>query len=330
MKCRKARQAAMAAAAQHMGQRQISQARMMQSNASFIAPATPSAQRPPCSSLQEARTRCLQELGNFLVEQHSMQLAEQYSGPQARHHSMLQQRLQQGGSGEQDHKLSSLRPAPSTPAALQRTLAPIPAEGVVVLDDTAAAADADAAEHSVHHAQYGTVSATALGGAGGGAGGRAGGKSGGEVLTASASRSAAATAALASRQLPSMFKQLQLVMLRCFWKAVLSRSALSTDLILTSLLGVALGVAQGRNIVPGGSLMWMLITLLAYGSITLVRSTRSYGSERHIYLQQESPVSSTAGRGLLVGCVCLCVEGVLWLGCVQVHHKGQAVTPCYC
>jgi hypothetical protein len=64
-----------------------------------------------------------------------------------------------------------------------------------------------------------------------------------------------------------------------------------TDLLLTSVLGLALGVAQGRDIQPGSSLMWMVITLLAYGSITLVRSTSSYGSERHIYLQQESPVS---------------------------------------
>jgi hypothetical protein len=79
-------------------------------------------------------------------------------------------------------------------------------------------------------------------------------------------------------------------MLRSSWKAVLSRSALMTDLLLTSILGLALGVAQGRDIQPGQSLMWMLITLLAYGSITLVRSTRSYGSERHLYLQLESPV----------------------------------------
>jgi hypothetical protein len=105
---------------------------------------------------------------------------------------------------------------------------------------------------------------------------------------------AAAAAALSSRRLPSLGKQLQTIMLRSLWKAVLSRSALMTDLLLTSVLGLALGVAQGRVIQPGSSLMWLLITLLAYGAITLVRSTRSYGSERHIYLQQESPVSVCA------------------------------------
>jgi hypothetical protein len=101
----------------------------------------------------------------------------------------------------------------------------------------------------------------------------------------------AAAAAVRSRKLPSVAKQLQTVMLRSSWKEVLSRSALMTDLLLTSVLGLFLGIAQGRNIQPGSSLTWMLITLLAYGCITLVRSTRSYGSERHIYLQQESPVS---------------------------------------
>jgi hypothetical protein len=101
----------------------------------------------------------------------------------------------------------------------------------------------------------------------------------------------AAAAAVRSRKLPSVAKQLQTIMLRSSWKEVHSRSALMTDLLLTSVLGLFLGVAQGRNIQPGSSLTWMLITLLAYGCITLVRSTRTYGSERHIYLQQESPVS---------------------------------------
>jgi hypothetical protein len=100
-------------------------------------------------------------------------------------------------------------------------------------------------------------------------------------------------------------------MLRSSWKAVLSRSALMTDLLLTSLLGLALGVAQGRDIQPGRSLMWMLITLLAYGCITLVRSTRSYGSERHLYLQLESPVGAW-----VVGCLgsfgCIEHDGCIW------------------
>jgi hypothetical protein len=85
-------------------------------------------------------------------------------------------------------------------------------------------------------------------------------------------------------------------MLRCSWKQLLSRSALMTDLLLTSVLAILLGITQGRNVLPGNSLTWMLIKLLAYGCITMVRSTRSYGSERHIYLQQESPVSGMLPR----------------------------------
>lgn len=71
-----------------------------------------------------------------------------------------------------------------------------------------------------------------------------------------------------------------------------------TDQLLMSVLAMFLGIAQGRNALPGNSLTWMLIKLLAYGCITLVSSTHSYGSERHIFLQQESPVSGVLPRHL--------------------------------
>ncbi|WIA38572.1 hypothetical protein OEZ86_001885 [Tetradesmus obliquus] len=111
------------------------------------------------------------------------------------------------------------------------------------------------------------------------------------------SSSAAAAAALASaRQLPGVREQLWVVVVRCGRKWVSSRQNLMTDLLLTALLGLALGAAQGHLASPGESLLWLLITQLAYGCMALARSTNSYGSERHLFLQQESQggVSVTA------------------------------------
>lgn len=71
-------------------------------------------------------------------------------------------------------------------------------------------------------------------------------------------------------------------------KWVSSRTALMTDLVLSALLGIALGVAQGRTTNAGDSVLWMLITLLAYGCMSVARSSVLYGQERHLYLQLES------------------------------------------
>lgn len=260
------RKAAAAAAAQNAGARQLSQVRMMQKSVTAARSTT----RPPCASLQEARARCLDQLGDFLLMQESRQLGGQHSGGQP-----LQPTW------------SDMCTASGMADALQRSgnasyivkLPPVPP------DEEAAAAKADALP----------VLFTACA----------------SQAPATPAAAAAAAAAVRSRKLPSVLKQLQIVMVRSSWKEVHSRSALMTDLLLTSVLGLALGAAQGRNISPGSSLTWMLITLLAYGCISLVRSTRSYGSERHIYLQQESPVSALEGGrvgaqdGSVAGSVCV-------------------------
>lgn len=253
LRCRKARQAALAAAAEQTGLRQVSQARMMQ-GASFVEGARPAATGLSlCASLQEARARCLDQLGDFLVMQESQQPGGQCS---------VQANWSQMCTAASMPDALAHRPRSTTQHSfVAGKLAPIPADSAATMGD--APPPVDCAYGSTH----------------------GGGKS-----IAAEDAAAAAAAAVSSRRLPSLAKQLQLIMLRSSWKAVLSRSALSTDLILTSILGLALGVAQGRNVQPSSSLTWMLITMLAYGAITLVRSTRTYGNERHIYLQQESSV----------------------------------------
>jgi hypothetical protein len=99
-----------------------------------------------------------------------------------------------------------------------------------------------------------------------------------------------AAAAVRRRRPPSLAHQVKLIILRSARKWVSSRAALMTDLLLTALLGIAVGVAQGRNNNPQLSLLWMLITQLAFGCMMLARSINSYGTERHLFLQQESQV----------------------------------------
>lgn len=259
--------------------RQLSQVRLMQTGASFVQ-ARP-AGMAPCTSLQEARSRCLDQLGNFLVmQQYQQQQPGQQASPQAwpdmctaaRAATMPEALRHRSGHNSY---LVKLPPIPADVQSAGNTWQLAPANGAAVTP-------------------AGDASST----------------------TEAAAAAAAAAAAVSSRRLPSWAKQLQVVMLRSSWKAVQSRTALMTDILLTSVLGLALGVAQGRQIYPGSSLMWMVITLLAYGCIQLMRSIRSYGSERHIYLQQESPVREGAqrhkaqpvqhnGRLCLAGSLCL-------------------------
>jgi phosphoglycerol transferase MdoB-like AlkP superfamily enzyme len=70
----------------------------------------------------------------------------------------------------------------------------------------------------------------------------------------------------------------------CRWRSCCS--CLYRLLLLLLLL-----LLQGRNNNPQLSLLWMLITQLAYGCMMLARSINSYGTERHLFLQQESMVS---------------------------------------
>jgi hypothetical protein len=92
------------------------------------------------------------------------------------------------------------------------------------------------------------------------------------------------------RRFPRIGRQMWVIITRDVRKWVSSRTALMTDLVLTALLGIALGVAQGRTTNAGDSVLWMLITLLAYGCMSVARSTVLYGQERHLYLQLESQV----------------------------------------
>jgi hypothetical protein len=65
----------------------------------------------------------------------------------------------------------------------------------------------------------------------------------------SAAAAAAATALASARQLPSVREQLWVVVVRCGRKWVSSRQNLMTDLLLTALLGLALGAAQVSAII---------------------------------------------------------------------------------
>jgi hypothetical protein len=94
------------------------------------------------------------------------------------------------------------------------------------------------------------------------------------------------------------------IIMRDIRKWVSSRTALMTDLLLTALLGIALGVAQGRTTTAGDSVLWMLITLLAYGCMSVARSTVLYGQERHLYLQLESQVGVGSCRRQCSTCTC--------------------------
>ncbi|KAF8061902.1 ABCG21 [Scenedesmus sp. PABB004] len=99
---------------------------------------------------------------------------------------------------------------------------------------------------------------------------------------------AAAAVAATRRRLPSTAEQLAVMLGRCGRKWISSRGALMTDLLLTALLGLALGTAQGHIDNAGESVLWGLITLLAFGTMALARSTHSLGDERHLFLQSEA------------------------------------------
>jgi hypothetical protein len=112
-----------------------------------------------------------------------------------------------------------------------------------------------------------------------------------------ASIRAAAATAVRARALPPPLHQLQTIFVRSAMRKVSSRSAFMADLALTGLLGLALGAAQGQNSAPDMLIMWLVITLLAYGCMSLARSISMYGDERTLYLQLESRVSSTPLKG---------------------------------
>jgi hypothetical protein len=271
MKCRKARQAAMAVAQQHAGLRQLSQARLMRPG-SFMGVRAPSAS--PCTSVEEARARCLGELGDFVLAQH-MQELQQLPVAGSFQLSAMPAPGVRLGHGATLGAAASLQPAAAALRAPGMSFCSLGKAGTLATEPG-----------TVLQADDSVVARPST----------AGSKAAAAAVRDSAEHEAAA--AVKSRKLPPVLRQLQLVVKRSFWKAMLARSGFMTDLLLTSVLGMALGVAQGRNNEPSMSLLWMLITLLAYGCMTLVRSTRCYGHERHLYLQQESPVSEMHAWGL--------------------------------
>jgi hypothetical protein len=83
-------------------------------------------------------------------------------------------------------------------------------------------------------------------------------------------------------------------------KWVNDRDVLVSDVFLTALLALVLGAAQGGSQRPQSSLVWMIITMMAFGCLTLVRALRSFGPERIIFLQREHRVSGCV-RGVCGG-----------------------------
>lgn len=275
VRCRQARRAALAAAMQQAGQRQLSNARLMRPP-SMTAGHTahqPSTVKPPdCKTMQEARARCLGQLGDYMLMQHMQEMGVPPSCQELTSRSATEP-----GSASANRTVNGV-PVPS-PTLAATASAPVGSKGPA----------AGSAQKPAAGMRYGIPNAAAPATA------QAATKD--DVAPASFDRSdsaavaAAAAAAVSSRKLPPVWKQLQTIMLRCFWKSVLCRSGVMTDLMLISILGLALGIAQGRNNDPTMSLLWLLIGLLAYGSVTLIGATRSYGRERHIFLQLDSPVS---------------------------------------
>jgi hypothetical protein len=100
------------------------------------------------------------------------------------------------------------------------------------------------------------------------------------------------------KQLPGLPLQAAYIFRRSARKWVNDRDTLVSDVFLTALLALILGAAQGGSQRPQSSLVWMIITMMAFGCLTLVRSLRSFGPERIIFLQREHRVSDAG----CVGC----------------------------
>lgn len=98
------------------------------------------------------------------------------------------------------------------------------------------------------------------------------------------------------KRLPAGWRQAMWVLRRSARKWVNARSVLVSDVFLTAVLALVLGAAQGSSRQPQAALIWLIITVMAFGCLTLIRSLRSFGPERIIFLQRENRVSVGAGR----------------------------------
>ncbi|WIA22163.1 hypothetical protein OEZ85_004499 [Tetradesmus obliquus] len=202
----------------------------------------------PCATLDEARALCLNQLADFLIMQHLQEEAERQDTS-----THVVGRLQQVKESSTDHEAAAAAHSSSSSFARHN-------KNPLLLPDLH---QDDEEADALHKAA---------------------------PLDPAARKVACtnAAAAVRRRRPPSLAHQVKLIVLRSARKWVSSRAALMTDLLLTALLGIAVGVAQGRDNNPQLSLLWMLITQLAYGCMMLARSINSYGTERHLFLQQES------------------------------------------
>jgi F0F1-type ATP synthase assembly protein I len=86
--------------------------------------------------------------------------------------------------------------------------------------------------------------------------------------------------------------QTLIVMERSLRKWLNARGVLLMDLVLTTLVSVVIGSAlQMAGSTPGGALLWLVIAVMVLGCLTLMRSLRSFGGERLVFLQREAKVS---------------------------------------
>jgi hypothetical protein len=92
------------------------------------------------------------------------------------------------------------------------------------------------------------------------------------------------------KRLPAGWRQAMWVLRRSARKWVNARSVLVSDVFLTAVLALVLGAAQGSSRQPQAALIWLIITVMAFGCLTLIRSLRSFGPERIIFLQRENRV----------------------------------------
>jgi hypothetical protein len=113
------------------------------------------------------------------------------------------------------------------------------------------------------------------------------------------------------KNLPGTWSQMWTIFERSSRKWLNASEVVLADVLLTALLGCILSVAQQQSGgTPQGSLLWLVITVMAFGCLALMRSLRSFGGERVIFLQRESRVSEEGHKGQDK-------EVCLWLPCIQ-------------
>jgi hypothetical protein len=254
-----------------------------------------------CTSVEDARARCLDTLADYLLLQQKQELQEQQQqqwqvqGALSPDESSHQSGAPEGrglATVREDEPEQDQAPDQHQKAGFSAMAADVPRlQQLASIKPQRQASDAYEADTGLTMASTGAEVHCSPNGASSSppAGPRQGSAAGQHSQAVDV-----ALAAVTSRKLPPAYIQLATIILRSSRKLVACRHSLMTDILLTSVLGIALGVAQGRDQDPTRGQLWLLITLLAYGTLTLARSTHSYGRERHIYLQMECHVRGLA------------------------------------